>query len=250
MGTDYTYELYKEDDWARGVTLKYINGGYDDGCQTENGNRQFTINFVCPDAQRGYEWDTTNMYKFENLEGLATFDTFVIENEGNKYGDDGKCGYFIEIKNSLACPWQCITPVNDKEFQICSGHGKCAADPYAGLVRCICDYGFIGDDCNIPSTTQELSSQIIIIKRYYGWLIFGITIFICCIIIILLQHIKYSNDLKHAINGANYMKKYEQNLINQNDIQSNNITNDDNISDINIDTNTVNINDDNTVEGQ
>ena len=58
----------------------------------------------------------------------------------------------MEIKTIIACPYQCRTDItNDKgeaEYTVCSKHGICVADPNAGFVRCLCDSGWTGINCD------------------------------------------------------------------------------------------------------
>ena len=57
---------------------------------------------------------------------------------------------------------RCITNTTDSEnkeaFTVCSQKGVCAADPNAGFVRCLCDSGWKGVECNnidSPQPTQQ-----------------------------------------------------------------------------------------------
>lgn len=59
----------------------------------------------------------------------------------------------------------CITKENADMFDVCGGHGICAADPIIGSIRCLCDEGYHGDTCDFNdgditiTTTSFVSEQ-------------------------------------------------------------------------------------------
>lgn len=103
-------------------------------------NRKFNISFVCPDSTRDYY----------SPDEETTFIEYVDELHD--------CEYDITIETALACPYECISDVYDEDdnveddvFGVCGGRGMCAADPSAGMVRCLCDEGWGGVDCNLET---------------------------------------------------------------------------------------------------
>merc|ERR1719461_58577 len=72
--------------------------------------------------------------------------------------EEATCIYEFEMESALACPIQCLTnashtEVDDEQaFTVCSQKGICAADPEAGFVRCLCDEGWTGPNCNTKDT--------------------------------------------------------------------------------------------------
>ena len=133
LGTSAHWHLYDEiDDAARGVTITYSNGSV---CETmPDRKRQFSLSLVCPDDQKVFD-----------AEMERTISAFVEEVD--------TCQYSMQIYSAFACPYQCLTEVNDQnEFDVCSNHGMCASDPFAGYVRCLCDDNWDGAACQNPPT--------------------------------------------------------------------------------------------------
>ena len=117
------------------------------------------------------------------------------------------CEYSISIENALACPYQCITedPSDPTTFTICGGNGKCAADPYAEFVRCICYDGYTGDDCqNVATTTSSTIIPVIINVKKTGQWLTAIVILIFIIILLILfgyvWHKRSVNTIKQQYN--------------------------------------------------
>ena len=145
LGTAFpTPTLYDtSEDPAKGVTITYGGGSY---CSAAGIDRTFMIHLLCPRDQTSifdpYEETEVGLYEY-------------VEEEST-------CIYSFTLETAIACPFQCITNTTDDEgneaFTVCSGRGICAADPNAGFVRCLCDYGWKGVFCTeIDSSSPTLS---------------------------------------------------------------------------------------------
>jgi hypothetical protein len=125
-------------DPARGVGILNVDGGFCSASDSSGNplNREFLINLECPNNPRAYRSPTS-------AADARSFDSRVIET--------ADCRYEITIESSLACPYQCVTSdAQDPTLKtVCSGKGMCAADPFAGFVRCLCDDGVTGADCGL-----------------------------------------------------------------------------------------------------
>ena len=141
LGTTKEWNLYDELDSARGITINYQDGTW---CGSRGINRGFKISLVCP------EDDEEDAAPNINEEAFVEEDT------------EDYCEYTMEIKTTIACPYQCRTSeiVDGKmEYSVCSGKGICAADPNAGFVRCLCDDGWTGINCDELDTPQPSISH-------------------------------------------------------------------------------------------
>ena len=130
LGTVANWTLFDESDEtndpARGSTVIYTNGSE---CSGFGRNREFSVSLVCPD-------------------GPKVFDVATERNIFASVQETETCKYDIQIESAFACPYECLTEIRDDgEFDICSNHGICAADPFAGYVRCLCDDGWDGAEC-------------------------------------------------------------------------------------------------------
>ncbi|ETO24755.1 hypothetical protein RFI_12404 [Reticulomyxa filosa] len=140
-GNSYKWALYDSQDPARGVSFTYLDGGY---CASENTNREFTINFVCPSSAK----------KYPSPEKTLSLTSYVEESDAHL------CHYSLTWETAAACPYQCVG--DGSQYTVCNGRGICAADPIAGSVRCLCDANFEGDWCETsiqPSTTTTAAAS-------------------------------------------------------------------------------------------
>eukprot|EP01084_Bolivina_argentea_P001980 3653_1 len=140
LGTNIRWELYDSKyDPARGVSMVFYDGSY---CESSGKNRQFITNLICPKDQ----------FKTYSSNSESEINEYEYVEEDDKY----LCSYEFTQESAVACPFQCITNSTktngDIIFTVCNGKGICAADPNAKMVRCLCDNGWKGIDCNIKDT--------------------------------------------------------------------------------------------------
>merc|ERR1712228_914633 len=136
LGTDVLFSndaslaLYDNlDNPAHGIKLYYGNGSYDEASNTNCG---ITLSLICPDTRQSYK---------ESSAGIV-IDASEVEKVNNE------CEYAATFETALACPYNCISRVNDPQTsRVCNGRGMCVADPKLGFVRCVCDELYYGDDC-------------------------------------------------------------------------------------------------------
>merc|ERR1719273_180835 len=130
------WELYDEDNPAKGVVLTYADG---DVCAKNGQPRTFKISLICP--------DDSNNYIPLNDESSRIFDAFVEEDSFDR------CNYHVAIQSAFACPDECITDATNTartdDVSVCSTQGMCASDPFSGYVHCLCDQGWTGDYCDV-----------------------------------------------------------------------------------------------------
>eukprot|EP01083_Nonionella_stella_P300473 1025995_1 len=133
LGKRETFLLYDEGNPSAGLTAEYTRGSW---CESGAKNMEFRIHLVCPK-------DQDKVYHPRNETQIELYE--YVEQD-----DDAGCIYSFTYYTAIACPYQCITEStedNVETFTVCQQHGICAADPNAGFVRCLCDNGWTGVDC-------------------------------------------------------------------------------------------------------
>jgi type II secretory pathway pseudopilin PulG len=166
---DYNVSLLDENDSAKGMVLEYLNGAW---CQAAGRNRAIRIKFICPDTGR-----------FE----YYVEDEVVIEEE--EVDEHPTCVYTMEYESPLACPLQCQTKKKDR-YSVCSARGICATDPNLEEVRCMCDDGYAGDQC------QHTYSDSKEVKEKHSGLVAAIVISIILLVILIAMAVYFGYQIK------------------------------------------------------
>lgn len=195
VGTDASYTLYDTIDYdpARGVSVRYTDGGYCGMVDGEPLNREFLINLICPtnpgiDSAIAYSSSTTDVL----ISNISVVEISI-------------CEYEISIESLLACPYQCITEEDGVE-SVCSGQGICAVDPELGFVRCLCDDGMDGIECTEVESSGTSSNASADDHSGFHIAIAIITVFLvlCLLAVVYLgmRHKRMKHELLIALMGG------------------------------------------------
>jgi Glucosidase II beta subunit-like protein len=124
---EQTFKLIDEGNPAKGVSLKYANGG-----SCSNGVvRSTTLDVYCANTEASVKA------------------AYEVESRA--------CSYHITMESWYGCPTECgLTAAG-----LCNSHGSCATDKLTGSSYCSCDAGYSGDSCATGGHLGELDNDII-----------------------------------------------------------------------------------------
>eukprot|EP01084_Bolivina_argentea_P261156 441216_1 len=148
LGTKVRWEMYDENNPSGGVTGVYYDGSW---CHAAGKNMELRIHLVCPK-------DQDKVYHPRNETKIDLF-------EYVEWDDNTGCSVSFTHFSAIACPYQCVAEAlydNITTFTVCDQKGFCAADPNAGFVRCLCDDGWTGIDCQQIATNDPTEMPTII----------------------------------------------------------------------------------------
>ena len=158
-------------------------------------NREFRAHLVCPMNQDKVVYNAAEEVAVELYGYIDPDDQYWCSYTGRA------------LETAVACPYQCIVEKDImeqekhlKEFTVCSGHGICAADPFAGFVRCLCDDGYNNDfycrnETLSPTTkptvapieeggTSEEGSTVEMSKKARDGFVIAIIILVCVVLLL------------------------------------------------------------------
>eukprot|EP01084_Bolivina_argentea_P265581 450240_1 len=179
MATNFKWDLYDNNEPSKGLSWIALNGEYCGGSNSGgiNENRGGILNIICNNINK------------TSLKPIKEFSAIMYTQ------DAYSCKVETWTEWGVICPWNCLTKITDEKWEVCSLHGTCLFDPNAGFVRCICDKGYQGSNCQ--TITRNNKSHILIINWIKTHILSIVIIsFVVIFFIVIIIFWKYYSKLK------------------------------------------------------